>query len=534
MNEILLKSYGIARSAWHRRWIALIVAWGAAILAWVVILVLPDRYEASAKVFVDARTALRPVLEGIAIQDDYESQLALVREALLSRPQLEAVARKTNLDARVTTPAQMDGLITALQKQIRVEATAVSGQSSGAARDTIYTITYQNQNREKSIEVVRTLLDDFREGTISGNRSGSTEAQGFLNQEIAELEKRLQASEERLAAFKKRNIGMIPGEQGDYFTRLNQEMAGLQKAETDLAVAMSRRAALQKQLESQRAYLPGTTTASGGSFQGMPPDVTLRRQEAEQHLEELLLRYTDKHPEVIATRETIAELKKKEQQELADLAKGGMGTGAIRSLSVNPVYQQIQGQLNQTQVEIASIQGAAEQHRAEIANLRKFVDQAPEIEQEFARLNRDYGVTKAQYDQLVARREQARVSDNAARTGIVRFDSIEPPRANQAPVWPRRPLLILLSLFAALGLGTLVSAFPYLHSPTYSDAGALERKFKIPVLGMVSEVRTEERRTWDHLEFKKVVLASLLLIMLGVLLAAFSGLGIRLLHQLTA
>ncbi|MEY2852887.1 MAG: hypothetical protein RL030_19 [Pseudomonadota bacterium] len=534
MNEMLSKSYGIARSAWHRRWVALAVAWGVAIPVWIIILALPDRYEASAKVFVDVRTALRPMLEGIAIQDDYESQLALVREALLSRPQLESVARKTNLDARVTSPQQMDALITALQKQIKLEATAVVGQSAGPARDTIYQITYKHPDREKSVEVVRTLLDDFREGTLSGNRSGSTEVQGFLNTEIADLDRRLQESEERLAEFKKRNIGMIPGEQGDYFTRLNQEMAGLQKAETDLAVAVSRRTELQRQLVSQRAYMPGTSNTGSTGFQGAPPDVTLRRQEAEQHLEELLLRYTDKHPEVVATRETITELKKREQTELADLASGGMGTGAIRSLSVNPVYQQIQGQLNQAQVEIASIVGAAEQHRAEIANLRKFVDQAPEIEQEFARLNRDYGVTKSQYDQLVARREQARVSDNAARTGIVRFDAIEPPRASMTPVWPRRPQLILLTLFGALALGAAAAALPYLRSPTFSDAAALERKFKLSVLGAVSEVRTEERRSWEHLEFKKVVAASLLLVALGVLLATFGGAGIRLLHGLTA
>ena len=535
MNEFLSMAYGYGRAAWHRRWLALATAWIVALVSWAVIMVLPDRYEASAKVFVDARTPLRPVLEGIAIQEDYESQLSLVREALLSRPQLEAVARKTNLDVNVTSPAQMEALVSALQNQIEVETTAVvSNQQGTQARDTIYTISYQHPIREKSVEVVRTLLDNFMEGTLSGNRSGSTEAQGFLNLQIAELEKRLQESEERLAEFKKRNIGMIPGEQGDYFSRLNQEMAGLQKADTDLAVALSRRAELQRQLEGSRAYLPGVSGNPSGATVGAPADVTLRRQEAEQHLEELLLRYTDKHPEVIAIRETITELKSREQQELADIAKGGMGTGAIRSLSANPVYQQIQGQLNQTQVEIASIQGAAEQHRAEIANLRKFVDQAPEIEQEFARLNRDYGVTKVQYDQLVTRREQARVSDDAARAGIVRFDPIEPPRAGSVPVWPRRSLLIMLSLVAALGLGIGVAIVPQLLSPAFSEVSSLERKFGLKVLGSVSEIRTAERRAWEYLQLKKVFFASIALVMLGGLLAIFGSTGARVLRNLIA
>jgi polysaccharide chain length determinant protein (PEP-CTERM system associated) len=526
--------YGFARAVWHRRWLALAAAWVVALVAWLVIMSLPDRYEASAKVFVDARTPLRPVLEGIAIQEDYESQLALVREALLSRPQLEAVARKTNLDANISTPAEMDALVSGLQSQIEITTTTLVGNQTGQIRDTIYQISYRHPNREKSVEVVRTLLDNLTEGTISGNRSGSSEAQGFLNQQIAELEKRLQGAEGRLADFKKRNIGMIPGEDGDYFSRLNQEMAGLQKAETDLAVALSRRAELKRQLEGSRAYLPGTSNAGSGAMSGAPVDVTLRRQEAEQHLEELLLRYTNKHPEVIATRETIAELKQREETELAEIARGGMGSGAIRSLSVNPVYQQIQGQLNQVQVDIASIQGAAEQHRAEIANLRTFVDQAPEIEQEFARLDRDYGVTKAQYDQLVTRREQARVSDDAARTGIVRFDTIEPPRAGVAPVWPKRPLLIMVSLIAALGLGVGLALLPQLLSPAFSDVTSLERKFGLPVLGSVSEIRTNERRAWEHMQLKKVAIAGLALVALGGLLAVFGGAGARMLRNLIA
>lgn len=534
MNEILAKGYGIARSAWHRRWIALAVAWGVALPAWIFILALPDRYEASAKVFVDARTPLRPVLEGIGIQDDYDSQLALVREALLSRPQLEAVARKTNLDAHVTTPAQMDALIGGLQKAIRVQATAAPGQQGNQYRDTIYSITYLHPDRAKSIEVVRTLLDDFREGTISGNRSGSTEAQGFLNQEIADLERRLQESEGRLAEFKKRNLGMIPGEQGDYFTRLGQEMAGLQQSETDLAVAISRRAELQRQLENQRAYIPGTSVSRGGAYQGMPPDVTLRRQEAEQQLEELLLRYTDRHPEVIVTRETIEELKKREQQELAELARGGMGTGAIRSLSVNPVYQQVQAQLNQTQVEIASILGAAEQHRTAIANLRQFVDQAPEIEQEYTRLTRGYDVTQARYEELLARREQARVSDDAARSGIVRFDVIEPPRAGINPVSPNRPLLFIACLALAIGAGVGLALLPQLLSPTVDDVGTLERSFGLPVLGAVSALRPAPERAAELRQIYLVAVAAILLVCVAGALVVAGDAGSRLLHAFRA
>lgn len=533
MNETVAHIYELARALWRRHRLALWVAWLTAVALWAIVMSLPDHYEAQARVFVDARTALRPVLEGISIDEDYASQLNQVREALLSRPQLEAVARQTNLDANVKNAAQMDALVGALQKQIQVVSVR-AGEKQEKVSDTIYTITYQNPSRDMSVKVVRTLLDNFTEGTLSGSRSGSDQAQAFLNQQIADLEKRLQESEERLAGFKKRNVGMIPGERGDYFSRMDKEMNDLQQAESNLAVALSRRSELQHQLDTSRAYIPGTAALSNPvAMASAPPDVTVRRQEAEQKLEELLLRYTEKHPEVIALRRTIDELKLREAAELADLQKGGMGTGAIRSLSVNPVYQQIQSQLNQSRVEIASLQGSVNQHRSEIANLRKFVDQAPEIEQEFSRLNRDYGVTKAQYDQLVARREQAKVSDDAARTGNFNFAEIEPPRAGAEPVWPKRGLLVIAGLIAALAAGAAVALLPYLFAPTFDNTATLERKMRLQAIGSVSEIKNEPERAQELLDMRLASISLAVLVALGSLLALVGPMSITFLRNLS-
>jgi polysaccharide chain length determinant protein (PEP-CTERM system associated) len=536
VNEILAIAYSYARAAWRRRKLAMAVAWAVAVLGWAVVLVLPDRYEASARVFVDARTALKPMLEGIAIEEDYDSQISLVREALLSRPQLEAVVLKTHLDAGTGSGGDMDGLVTRLQEQIQV--TAVSPLSGGnpyeqRSKDMIYTIAYENVDREKSVEVVATLLQNFEQGTLNGNRTGASEAQGFLNQQIAELESRLQEAEERLAEFKKRNIGLTPGERGDYFTRLDQEMKGLQDAETQLAVAYSRRAELQRQLAAARAYLPGTAAANAS--QGSPgatPDITIRRQEAQQRLEDLLLRYTPRHPEVVALTQTIADLKEREAKEIAELQRGGAGSGEIRSLSVNPIHQQIQTQLGQVQVEIASFQGAASQHRGEIANLRKYVDQAPEIEQEFARLNRDYGVTKEQYDQLVQRREQARVTDDAARVGVIRFDVIEPPRAAPQPVWPVRPLLFFGVLLGALAAGLATALLPQLLAPTFDDTKSVERSLGLAVIGSVSAIRDSTYQALSAVQRRQAIVAVGSLVALGLLLVVLGNHGSRLLRGL--
>jgi polysaccharide chain length determinant protein (PEP-CTERM system associated) len=535
VNEIVSRIYGYARAAWRRRWWGLVATWVVAVTAWALVMSLPDRFEASSQVFVDARTPLSPVLQGIAVDGGYESKVALVREALLSRPQLEAVATKTGLfDTKKESPEEVEQLLVALKERIVVSSAAPEAPGS-QSNNTIYTISYQHTDPAKSVEVVQTLLDNFVDGTRSSDRTGAVEVQTFVTSQIADLEKRLQSSEVQLAAFRKNNLGLIPGERGDYFTRLEQEMSSLQTADTNLAVAVSRRDELRRQLNSARVYIPGTTAGSSGNqVTGSAPDVTVRRQEAEQRLEELLLRFTDSHPEVIAVRQNIIELKSRETKELAELQKGGMGSGAIRSLSVNPVYQQIQTQINQAQVDIASIQGAATQHRQEISNLRKLVDRAPEIEQEYARLNREYTVTREQFQQMVQRREQTRISDDAATSGIVRFDVIEPPRAALEPVWPKRTLLVLVGLFFGILSGIAAMILPHLFAPTYDDTHSLERDLDLPVLGSVTTIRSSKQDAIERLEIRSLAMASFALIALAGLLMAFGGAGARLLHGLFA
>lgn len=542
MNDIVILLYAYARALWRRRWVAMAAAWVICMLGWIVVAMMPDRYEASARVYADSRTVLQRVVDGIAIDQDFDSELQMVREALLSRPQVEAVAHKTKLDANIKDDAAMDALITNLQEGISVVATTSGDRNARARsnekRDIVYTISYQHPDRSKSVDVVRTLLDNFVEGTLSGNRAGASEAQSFLSKEIADLEKRLAESEERLAEFKKRNVGMLPeagatGGSVDYFSRLSTEQAGMQRARTDLAIAMSRREELQRQLNSARQYLPGTSSTAGGSTAG-GSDLTARRLQSEAELQELLLRFTDKHPEVIALRESIAELQARESQEMASLQRGGAGTGAIRSLSVNPVYQSIQTQLAQSEVDIAALRGAVGQHEKEIARLNTFVDSAPEVEQEYSRLNRDYDVIKAQYESLVRRLEQARVSDAAAQSGIVRFEVIEPPHASLSPVWPNRGLLTIAVLLAGLVLGAALALVPQFLRPTFDSTKALTTLTGLPVLGSVSLLPRAGEPLMLRREVRLLSLAGGALVLVAGVLLVIGDAGARVIQNLLA
>jgi len=486
--ERLLEEFG---SAWRFRWIAMVVAWLVAIGGWAFVLLMPDTFEASARVFVDSRTALSKVTEGIGVESNIDTQIQRVRQALVGGPQIEKVAREVFPDFSTMTPQQRQQLVTKIRERITITGSAARDNPTAG----VYSIAYAGPDRERSVHIVDRLLNTFVEGSMGGNRAGSQQAQRFLTDQIAEYERRLSAAEDRLADFKRRNVGLMPGAQGDYFSRLQGEMAALDTARASYSIAVRRREELQRQLTGAQPYVNGsgaaTTPRPGGTTtQGAPGNDTASRiREAQARLDDLLLRFTEKHPDVIALRETLAGLKAKQQEEIEAMRRGDPGAAGLLGLDSNPVYQDNQLQLNKTEVEIAALGGEIADHQSKIASLKQLVNTAPEVEAEFARLNRDYDVTQKKYQALVEQLERQKLSEEADETaGNVRFEIIDPPSASFVPVAPNRPRLILVVLFAALAAGAGLAYLLHQLKPVFSSTRQLGEITGLPVLGFVNMI----------------------------------------------
>ena len=546
MNHVVEEIVDHLKGGWRFRRVAVAAAWLIAVVGWTGVLVSPNSYQAQAKVYVDTSTALRPLLQGIAVDQDIESQLNLVRETLLGRPQLERVARDADLDLKVKNADDRDAMITHFREQISIDAAAPGGKSeTRRTTDSIYTITYRDRNRDKALTVVRSLLNSLVEDTLGGKRSGSDTAQKFLRDQIADYEKRLGASEESLAEFKKRNVGLVPGPgaQGDYFSRLQGEIAATRKSQTALDVALRRRQELEKQARTGTQFLPGAslpgssrragsdTGARNSSIDG-GNDTGSRIVAAQAHLDDLLLRFTEKHPEVIAARETLEELKARQIAQLEAVRRGDPGAAANLGLASNPVYQNIQTQLNQADVDIAAVRGELAEHERAEADLKRVANTAPEVEAEFARLTRDYDVTKAQYNSLLDRLEKAKLSDDAQQTGIVRFEIIDPPTSPLEPVAPKRPLLmtivLLIALGGAIGIAMLLSQL----RPVFTNTRALTELTGLPVLGSVTMTWPDRARAELRRGVLLVAGGSGALIALFAIVVMLHEPGARLLHQM--
>jgi len=488
MNLVLEQVFDILHSAWRFRWWALLTSGVVAIVGWMIVFALPDEYEAHARVFVDTRTPLKPVMQGLTVEQDVNAQLNFVRQSLLAGPQLQKIAEQTGvLPASITNPAIKARVLQGMADRVKLTVNSASDRESDREAGSIYGIAFQDGDRARCLLVVEVLLNTLVEQTLGGKREGAETAQKFLETQIREYERRLREAEDRLAAFKKQNIGLMPTEQGGYFAQLQTEMDSSKKAETDLQILESKRAELARQLRGEAVIsASGSTQVLGSTGLTSGSDTLSRIKETQARLDDLLLRFTEKHPDVIATRQTLEELQRRRAAEIESLKRGDPNAVATSGAGSSPVFQSIQLALNQADVEIASLRGALEQHRAKALELRQRLDSAPKVEAEFAALNRDYDVNKAQYSALLANYEKARLGEQADNAGSVRFEIVQPPSAGFAPVFPRRGLFLAAAFAFALAAGGGLAYLLQLWRPVVGSARSLAEFTGLPVLGVVS------------------------------------------------
>ena len=308
--------------------------------------------------------------------------------------------------------------------------------------------------------------------------------QVFYRDQLQQLAVELTDSEQQLADFKKINVGRMPGEGGGYFARLQSEMTVLEKTQSQLQLAFRRRGALQEQLTGKEPMID--------SLNNFPSELDVRIQQNQARLEELQLRFTDLHPDVIAVQAALEQLEGQKQSDLEQLSElDGSGVS-----SDNPVYQAIQIDLTGVNVDIALLREEERSHSRKIEELRELVDVLPQIEVELIRLNRDYDVKQSQYQALLTRLSQAELSESAEASQDARFRIIDPPLLPERPSAPNRPLLMIAVLLAGLGVGGGVAFLGNQMFAVFSDAKTLRDTTAIPVLGSIQVMRTIERRSW--------------------------------------
>lgn len=509
MDELIGQVTTIARGMWKHRWRGLLVAWVVTIIGSVVVLSVPDKYEASARIFVDTQSILKPLMSGLAVQPNVEQQVMMLSRTLISRPNVEKLIRMADLDLGNTSKAAQEALIENLSKTLEIK---------NVGRDNIYTLAFRDPNPEKAKKVVQSLVSIFVESSMGSSRKDSDTAKKFIEEQIKTYVVKLEEAETRLKEFKLRNIDLQTADGKDMAGQFSAISAQLSQARLELREAENARDAAKKQLDLERAAnsksLMSDTPAAIST-----PEIDGRIDAQRRNLDALLQRFTEQHPDVASARRLIKELEELKRKEVQELRKTAMANPAVSLASTSPAYQELSRVMATSEVQVASLRARVAEYEARFNRAREAMKTAPQIEAEFAQLNRDYEINKKNYNDLVSRRESATLSgDLESATGVADFRLIDPPRASAKPVAPNRMLLMPLALIAALAAGLGVTFLLSQVRAVYYDAYAMSESLGLPLLGVVSLVMddgsTQRRRT----ELKKFLGAT------GALVAVF-GVG---------
>jgi polysaccharide chain length determinant protein (PEP-CTERM system associated) len=520
MDSVRTMLFQYLRAAWRRRWLGVVVAWLVCGVGWVGTYTIRNQFESSARLFVDADAILTPLLRGIAADSAPTTQLEILQRTLLSKPNLEKLVSKTDLDLTLNGPSDRERLIGRLGSEIKVIPQTRN----------LFTISFRDKSPKLAHDVVQTLLTIFVESATGSNRTDMENARRFLERQIQSYEQQLRAAEKRRADFRVRYMEIMPNDLNPNIGALENARNVVANLNGKLQDAVIGRDSLRQEVENT----PPMLVAEGGGLAFAGPGQKTKVQDAEDNLRSMMLRYTDHHPDVIAQKKLIEFLKGRGAEDprprVAGATKTADGTEApgpatIPKRSVpNPVYDQLKVKLIEAETGVASLTRQRDEAVRSQDRLEKISKEQPGLFAEYQNMDRDYNVLRRNYEELLGRLQSANIAQAAdTQADKVKLQVIDPPEVPRIPVAPNRPLLVtgvLLGGFA-VGLGMTV-LFGQLDR-SFSSVDEL-RTLGLPVLGGISVLGMApfRQRLMTALRFGAAV---------AVLMVVYGGLMVHILRS---
>ena len=479
-EEWVDKAKRIVRIATRRRWLVLGVAASVALVCGVAINAVPDRYEATARIYVDTQTVLKPLMANITFQPDIDQQVSMLARTLISRPNVEKLVGNPALRFEVSGEKARDEVVTRLMKQIKVAPTA-SGN--------LFEISYRGPSPDGAQRLVEAIMKMFVHAGAGAKKRDSQDAGRFIEDRIHGYEIKLTEAESRLKDFKVRNFGVSGVSTQDYFARVSELTEQVSKLRIDVSAAAQSRDSYRRELATEDPQLPPDLAMRNGG--GSVVEAEARLDAQKKILDELLRRYTDVHPDVTSARRAISQMEldvreRRETEERA-MAKGGKSGKAATS----PVYQKLRISLAEAESQVASLRSQHGAKQEQLEQVRALAGRVPQVEAELAQLNRDYDIIRKNYDLMVARREAASLGEKLDESSqLAEFRLVEPPRVSPSPVFPASLHLAAIAVIASIAAGVATAVAADIVWPTFTELSTLRALSGRPVLGSVSMFAT--------------------------------------------
>lgn len=456
----------------------------------------PKQYEASAIIFADDQNIIKPLLAGKAevTRVTESDQLVVVEQRITSNQLIEQVLLEGKLIDNINDKYKMQPLMKGVAGAIRVEA---------AGKNHIR-IAYRNADANKAYVMASAITNVFIRDSARTKREESGEAYTFIDTQVRTYKDQLQAAEDRLKEFRSANPGISENSVND---RVSDLRAGVETLTLDLQVARARRSELRQQISQEKQYIAQSYRA----------DVYRNAlSQAQTKLDTLRLSYQETYPDIVALKQQIEDMRR----SIAESENTPMASND-QSSSANPVYQKLKTDLSDAEVNVRTLE-------LKLASSQRLLDgelgnskQSAEYQAKFAELTRDYTVTKQIYEDLLERKEKARMSVALDVQGQgLNYRIQEPPTFPTAPVGLRfvhfylaAPLLGIL-----IPIGLLIAYIQLDPRVRFLDRMQLVLPPSVQVITVVPHMSTSmakrmARAEWNYLAiFVAVVLAAYVIV----------------------
>jgi polysaccharide biosynthesis transport protein len=417
------------------------------LLVWGSSWILPTSYKSSTLILVEQPTMPQSYVAP-NVNENLQDRLQSIKQQILSRTRLLMIIDKLNLysDAK-NGPKSPDDKVEALRKDISVDLVKdTRNQEINAFR-----ISFSAHDPRMAQKVTKELTQLFIDENLRVREEQSQGTTHFIEKQLADAGVVLAAQEAKVKQFESAHEGALPSQQASNLQILSGLQGQLQNQQDSLNTAKQQRVYFQTLIEQYK-----NLHASGRSIDGTPTGVAALDQQLnnlQTQLTDLSSRYTDSYPDVQKLKAQIAKTERQKEELLAaprTSLKQGNETESTPML-------QLQSQVQANQLEIASRERAIVSLEARINEYQGRLNSAPAAEQQLLELNRGYDQSKANYDDLLKKKNNSVMATSMEQMQQgERFTMLDPPSLPIKPDFPNRMKFCGLGITAGLGLGCLV------------------------------------------------------------------------------
>jgi len=472
MQSWKLQLLSLLGCGWQFRWYGLGIAWAVCLIGWIVVALIPNEFQASAQVYIDTDTLMKPLLRNLVVNTDTQQEIDIMLRTMMTSPSMERVVRATNPHADKMSTAEMQDAVAKLSSKVSLKTLGTRN---------LYQIGYSDPNPVYAESVAQTLLSVMVDSNVGDQRRESDDARSFLDTQIAAYERKIAASDKRKSDFRVQHFDVFM-ENSDTESIRNQ----IAQAQGQIDEISARRNSLAAQLGATKPTLdingPAPVSIGGAGT------VENKRQQlgiARAHLDELRAHYTDDYPDVVLQKQLVARLTAQISQK-----SNPEEDPSLQSVA-NPSYVMLRTKLADEEVNLAVARDHLASAQKRLQDSTKNAVDSIAIHRQYDSLDRDYQALKKNYEALVERREAANITQAAGdQQSSMVFRVVDPPAVPNRPSAPNRLVLNFLVLVAGIGAGIAASVALGRVSGRFMTVEQLGQAFALPVLGAITIART--------------------------------------------